>query len=389
MVPLLIGLIVLVVIGLAGGFAWIRQKDMKALDEKRAIAKRALDEVDALARNAPKDVAGRMELARRAVDLAQGTQRFEETAAKRLDEVARAVAAAAAQAADLLKIEERLEQIEKEAGDPSRAEAVRREIDELAARVDSGDEAAQKRLERIRKRLGGAQASGLLAGAKAREGRAPGDFDGTLTDLERAFDAARAQGKAGDAQLASIAAEIDRVSRAKYDAGYEAAQPWVDLLSPDWLARWKRVAPVESIVMESAGGEMVVSGVAHPDCHFGILHVGTDYDWIDVVVEMEFTIEALGFNVLGRCGKSRGVVRYGVECKEGTNVKEGQTYRLKVAIKGFRGEIALGDGSTDTFNIPAGLSRTGGFGLALDPGARVRFKAIRAKVLRAAAPTAR
>ncbi len=363
-----------VLIVIAGFAVMMKTSEDDAYKTKRKDAEEAIEAAEKYAFKNPNDPFGRVQAAQKAVDAAKG-------AGPDLASRAKNFLASAQQAADKIQKSRaaltRLAEMEKAADDPARAAEVVGSVDAIRAELPDADPEVVKRVDALAGRAGILKAGVIAAEAKALEAQGP---DAALAKYDEALEAARKQGKAGGEAIKAILADVDRVSQAKYDAGFEASVPDIDLLSGEWSSRWKIAPPEDSVVLERGGGSMTMATKPEANVGFGLVVIGTDLRWRDFIVDVGFVIEKRGFNFWGRCGRSKDVVQFGLDTDGG--LKEGEPYQVTIAVKGMQVRATMPGQEPLTFPVKLAVAPSGGIGFALEPGAKVKFTGIKIKVLR-------
>jgi type II secretory pathway pseudopilin PulG len=366
-VAAILGLIALLALYMAG-----QQREQEEQQQRRVAAKKAYTEMVEFAKEKPRDYAGRTALAKALEEKAKGYPDFEGAAKQEFA----AIEAEQKREVTYKQAAADLNALERDADDPKLAKEVLSKAEALAGRLDPRNTEDQKRLTVILKKSGDFKAWATFNDALEFAKTNASNIDAILSKYDEVMEEAV---KNGSAEVHRAAMEeIDRHSQAKYTAEFEGKQPLLDLLEGGAKEQWK-VWQENTLDILTEGGSWVL---AAKDTGPGVIFTGLDKGWRDFVAEIEFTIEKKGFTFYGRAGRGNEV-RYAVEADGPAGLKAGQPYKVKIAIKALHGQAEFADLGVDDFSKKVGLAPlAGGIGLALDTGAKVKFKSIKLRVLR-------
>jgi hypothetical protein len=71
-----------------------------------------------------------------------------------------------------------------------------------------------------------------------------------------------------------------------------------------------------------------------------------------------------------------------VECTSKTNLKEGETYKMRMSVKGMKIHVHIEPDLDADYPVPFSVAPSGGVGVAVEPGAKVHIKSLRLRSLR-------
>jgi hypothetical protein len=109
-------------------------------------------------------------------------------------------------------------------------------------------------------------------------------------------------------------------------------------------------------------------------------NAGQRTSWNDLVIDLEFTIQAGEFEVYLRYWPDKRSYRIRFSPTEGYDV--GKTYRMTLKVKGSTISLKQPDQPENRDKMDATTSRTGGIGFGLQPGSKVVLSQLNMKVLR-------
>jgi hypothetical protein len=348
-------------------------------DGRYREAKKALEDYEACVRDRPRELEQQLQLAKAFAEKAKGVAQFEKAAPALVTKAEEAIK----QVQESKKAAVELDSLEKDVEDKNNADRVFKDLERIKTKIDLTNAELVSRFEIVYKKAAQTRVTTLFNDAKTLAEKEPNSFDAILAKLDEAHEAAVKAGGPMNYIINEILDEIDRVSNLRYTAEFEDKIPWADLLTAEWRDQWKKSSPLDNLDVQAAGAEWTLTAKDASGSALSIYFIGKDKGWRDAVVDMEFVIEKKGFSFFGRCGRSESVVRYDVTASDKTGMKEGETYKMKIFFKGQKGKADLTDVGTEPFNIPYSVATTGGVGLALEPGAKVRLKAFKIRVLRA------
>jgi len=378
MALLSVGAVVLIAIVFT--IVMMRQSSEKRAQELRfRQAKAALGALEDAQRERPRDFEQQERLLRDFVEKAQGLASYEKTAAQKREEIE----TNAKKAKEFRQAAGDLAALERDSDDPQKTDRIARELGTLKPRLDPLDREVNERFDVLFKKVSQQRVLGLFNEAKALAEKEPNSHDAILAKLGEAHAAALKVGGALDYLVRDILVEDDRVASLKYTAAFIDSVPWIDLMTAEWRGQWKKSPPPEALDVQTGGTEWTLTGKDVPGVSFGVYYIGSEKGWRDVVVETEVVIEQFGFSFFGRCGRPEKPVRYDVRAKQETGITEGQPYKMTFSVTGLQGKVEIADVGVDKVPVDALGASSGGVGIVLDPGARIRVKSFKVKVLRA------
>jgi len=189
--------------------------------------------------------------------------------------------------------------------------------------------------------------------------------------------------------VAEAFAQLKQLGRAKDMEDNPSDQgEWRDLLGPKYSKMWMMRRESKTLPLEADNSLQVFerSEDCPNSCAGFDYYIGEDYDWENIVVEIEFTILKEGFQLSGRY--SEGYYDFGMpwefRCLAGSlDFETNKRYALTLEAKGDRLSVKGAVGiSPEKFDISyPRASKTGGLDLSFDMYAKVIIHKLRIKVL--------
>ncbi len=330
-------------------------------------------------RDRPRDFEQQNRLVQDFAAKARFVPQYEKTAAAKLEEIE----ANSKKAKEFQKAAAELAALERDADDPQKLDRVAKELESIKPRLDALDREVQGRFDVLYKKVAQGHVLNLFNEAKTLVEKDPNSHDAILAKLGEAHAAALKVGGALDYLVKDILVEDDRVANLKYTDAFVGSVPWIDLMTAEWRGQWKKSPPPEALDAQTGGGEWVLEGKDVPGVSFGVYYIGSEKGWRDFVVEAEIVVEKFGCAFFGRCGRPDKPVRYDFRAKQETGIAEGQPYKVTFSVMGQQGRVEISDVGKDKAAVDPLGSPSGGVGLVLEPGNKVRVKSFKIKVLRA------
>ncbi len=165
-----------------------------------------------------------------------------------------------------------------------------------------------------------------------------------------------------------------------------ARAPWIDLLSGDWVQKWKR-AEVKGFNHRIENGVLHATGPDADTGAKGVLAIGQGEKWRDFVLDLEFTLAKGSLDLNFRVSQQPDVTTEAFEiATDGEDaVLAGEVYNAEISLIGsqlvYREQDAV-DVSPYTKELSWTKSRWGALCLVIPDGTELKLSRLRIRVLR-------
>jgi hypothetical protein len=378
----IIAMCVLVIV--TGVVGWIWNSTTKDRERKEREAQVAADaaiaEVNQIIKQEPENYDKQLEVIRSAEDKVKPFGALRSQLNTFLQDVSmRKETALTKQAAG-----EVLAQLKKDVLDPTKLESVRILLDSAMKKYSSQGKEYIAELNAIAAQLTLATLKKGIDEAKAKE------TQGNAWDALNAYDDAvkvfsielKKYTNGAPAPVVALykelLAESDRLVERTETPEYEASQPERDMLSAKERALWG--ASKDSIKYGFSGRELKIEGTKDKVTGICSLEAPRGTQWHDLVVDLEFTILAEGFQLFLRW--ESGQKGYMLQFKPSEGYDLNKPYRMTLRVKGSTISLKASDTPENRGTADATTSRVGGVAFGLNKGASIVISTFKMKLLR-------